>query len=162
MGLVVLSLIIVTLVFNCHSTVHGGSSTVRLVSRRIPVLLIANINCVSYLATVGACFSSSIILVSRVVVRRDPMFLITHIFHMTSATTELTNGLCGINGNILRFEVDTWSGVTKKLSFLLSHIREDLGNGRYGVHEEDVRERILVYWSFKPRKNCMALSSSFR
>ena len=107
-----LSLIISGFAFNCHYVVHGGPSTVRLVSRRVPVFPITDIHCMSYLAAVSACFSS-ITLISCIVIRGHSMLLITRTFHMTNASTEIANGLSSVNGDIFGFEVNTWSGVTQ-------------------------------------------------
>ena len=72
------------------------------------------------------------------------MLLITHTFHMTNASTEVANGLCGVNGDIFGFEVDTWSVVAQQLPFLLSYIGENFGYGRYRIHEKNVGTNISV------------------
>lgn len=86
--------------FHCHYVVHGGFSSERFITRRISVFTIANVHCVSDLATVCASFPSIVALVPSVISCRYPMLFIANAFYMTNTSAEVADGFRRVDGGI--------------------------------------------------------------
>ena len=80
-----LGLIIYGFTIHCHHIVYGGSSIVGFISRRIPMLPVANVDGVTYLTAVSACFPSASVLVPSFVIKRHTMLLVANAFRVTDS-----------------------------------------------------------------------------
>lgn len=76
------------------------------------MLPVANIDGVTDLTTVGACFAPASILVPSFVIKRHAMLLIADTFRVINSSTVITDSFCSINGNIFRFIVKVRGRVT--------------------------------------------------
>ena len=78
------------------------------------MLLVADVNGVSDLIAVSACFSIPHVIISAfsIVIEQHPMLLIADVFHMSSSSAEIANSFRGIDGDISRFEIKIRRNVT--------------------------------------------------
>jgi len=67
------------------------------------MLPVADVDGVTGLTTVGACFLPASVLVPSFVIKRHAMLLIADTFRVTNSSTVITNSFCSVNGNIFRF-----------------------------------------------------------
>ena len=76
------------------------------------MLPVANVDGVTYLTAVSACFPSASVLVPSFVIKRHTMLLVANAFRVTDSSTVIADGFSSINGNIFRFIIETRERVT--------------------------------------------------